>query len=54
MAVSKQKLSFYSKLQLDHIKHLSDHIDAYRTKAKSVALRKEILEKQNMRNYQSE
>jgi hypothetical protein len=54
MSVSKQKLNYYSKLQIEQIKHLKDHIDAYRTRAASVALRKEILEKQNMRNYQSE
>ena len=50
----KQKLNYYRKLQLEQIKHLSDHIDAYRTRAASVALRKEVLEKQNVRNYQSE
>ncbi len=54
MTVSKQKLNYYRKLQLEQIKHLSDHIDAYRTRAASVALRKEVLEKQNVRNYQSE
>ncbi len=54
MTNPKQKLNYYRKLQLEQIKHLSDHIDAYRTKAASVALRKEVLEKQNVRNYQSE
>ena len=54
MAIPKQKLNHFRKLQLEQIKHLSDHIDAYRTKTASVALRKEVLEKQNMRNYQSE
>ncbi len=54
MTNPKQKLNYYRKLQLEQIKHLSDHIDAYRTRAASVALRKEVLEKQNVRNYQSE
>ena len=54
MTIPKQKLNHFRKLQLEQIKHLSDHIDAYRTRAASVALRKEILEKQNVRNYQSE
>ena len=54
MTIPKQKLNHFRKLQLEQIKHLSDHIEAYRTRAASVALRKEILEKQNVRNYQSE
>ena len=54
MTNPKQKLNYYRKLQLEQIKHLSDHINAYRTRAESVALRKEVLEKQNVRNYQSE
>ena len=54
MSASKRKINHFSKLQLEHLKHLSDHIDAYRTRASSVAVRKEILEKQNVRNYQSE
>ncbi len=54
MTVPKQKLNYYRKLQLDQIKHLSDHIDDYRARAASVALRREVLEKQNVRNSQSE
>ena len=54
MTIPKQKLNHFRKLQLEQIKHLSDHIDAYRTRAASVALRREVLEKQNVRNYNSE
>ena len=54
MTIPKQKLNHFRKLQLEQIKHLSDHIDAYRTRAASVALRREVVEKQNVRNYQSE
>ena len=54
MTIPKQKLTHFRKLQLEQIKHLSDHIDAYRTRAASVALRREVLEKQNVRNYNSE
>jgi hypothetical protein len=54
MTVPKQKLNYFRKLQLEQIKHLKEHVDAYRSRVASVALRKEILEKQNVRNFQSE
>ena len=54
MTVTKQKLNYFRKLQLEQIKHLKEHVDAYRSRVASVALRKEILEKQNVRNFQSE
>ncbi len=54
MTVSKQKLNYFRKLQLEEIKYLKEHVDAYRSRAASVALRKEILEKQSVRNFQSE
>jgi len=54
MSVPKQKLNYYRKLQLSEIKRLKEHIDAYRSRVASVALRKEILDKQNVKNYQTE
>ena len=54
MSASKRRINHVSKLQLEHLKHLSDNIDAHRTRASSVAFRKEVLEKQNIRNYSSE
>ena len=41
-------------MQLTQVKYLNDMADAFQNRTKSVALRKEILEKQKKRNYQSE
>ena len=41
-------------MQLSQVKHLNDMADAYQNRSKSTALRREILQKSNMRNYQSE
>ena len=50
----KNQISKYHQFQLNQIKQLSEEAKAYRNRTKSVALRKEILDKQNIRNYQSE
>lgn len=50
----KSQLSHYQQKQLHQVKYLNDMADAYLNRSKSVALRKGILEKQKIRNYQSE
>ena len=50
----KSKLLHYQQKQLNQIKYLNDQADAFLNRTKSVALRKEILEKQKRRNYTSE
>ena len=41
-------------MQLHQAQHLSTMIDVRQSRVKSIAFRKEILEKQKTRNYQSE
>jgi len=50
----KSQLNHYQQKQLSQVKYLNEMAEAYRNRTKSVALRKEILEKQKRRNYQSE
>ena len=50
----KSQLHHYQQKQLSQVKYLNDMADAYLNRTKSVALRKEILEKQKQRNYTSE
>ena len=52
--MSSKSIKHFSKLQLNQVQHLNSMIDARQSRAKSAAFRHEILEKQNMRNYQSE
>ena len=50
----KSQLHHYQQKQLSQVKYLNDMADAYLGRTKSIALRKEILEKQKRRNYTSE
>ena len=50
----KSQLSHYQQQQLSQVKYLSDMADAHMGRTKSVALRKEILERQKRRTYNSE
>ena len=50
----KSQLNHYQKMQLSQVKYLNDMADAFQNRTKSTALRREILEKQQKRNYQSE
>ena len=52
--VFKSQLNHYQRLQLSQVKYLNDMASAFQNRTKSTALRREILEKQNRRNYQSE
>ena len=50
----KSQLNHYQRMQLSQVKYLNDMADAFQNRTKSVALRREILQKQQKRNYQSE
>ena len=50
----KSRLSHDQQKQLSQVKYLNEMAEAYQNRTKSIALRKEILEKQKRRNYQSE
>ena len=50
----KSQLNHYQQKQLSQVKYLNEQADACRNRTKSVALRKEILDKQKRRTYQSE
>ena len=52
--VFKSRLNHYQRMQLSQVKYLNDMASAFQNRTKSTALRREILEKQNRRNYQSE
>ena len=41
-------------MQLTQVKYLNDMADAFQNRTKSIHLRKEILQKQDQRNYRSE
>ena len=41
-------------MQLTQVKYLNDLADAFQNRTKSTHLRREILQKQNQRNYRSE
>ena len=50
----KESIAHYSKIQLNHIKCLHEQIEAREHKNHSLAFRAKVLEKQRMKNYQSE
>ena len=50
----KSQLNSYQRLQLSHVKYFNEAADAFQNRTKNTALRREILEKQKKRNYQSE
>ena len=50
----KSQLNHYQKMQLSQVKYLNDMADAFQNRTKSTALRRDILQKQQQRNYQSE
>ena len=50
----KSQLNHYQKMQLSQVKYLNDMADALQNRTKSTALRREILQKQQQRNYISE
>ena len=50
----KSQLNHYQRMQLTQVKYLNDMADAFSNRTKSTHLRKEILQKQDQRNYRSE
>ena len=50
----KSQLSHYQRMQLSQVKYLNDMADAFSNRTKSTHLRREILQKQDQRNYRSE
>jgi len=50
----QSQINHYQRMQLSQVKHLNDMADAYQNRSKSTALRREILQKSNQRNYQTE
>ena len=50
----KSQLNHYQRLQLSQVKYLNDMADVFQNRTKSTHLRREILQKQEQRNYRSE
>jgi hypothetical protein len=50
----KSQLNHYQRMQLSQDKYLNDMADAFQNRTKSMAMRREILQKQQRRKYQSE
>ena len=50
----KSQLNHYQRMQLTQVNYLNDMADAFQNRTKSTHLRKEILQKQEQRNYRSE
>jgi hypothetical protein len=50
----KSQLNHYQRMQLSQVKYLNDMADAFQNRTKSTHLRREILQKQEQRNYRSE
>ena len=50
----QSQLNHYQRMQLSQVKYLNDMADVFQYRSKSTQLRREILEKQNSRNYRSE
>ena len=50
----QSQLNPYQRMQLTQVKYLNDMADAFQNRSKSTALRREISQKQQSRNYQIE
>ena len=50
----KSQLNHYQRMALSQVKYLNDMADAFQNRTKSTHLRREILQKQEQRNYRSE
>ena len=50
----KSQLNHYQRMQLSQVKYLNDMADVFQNRTKSTHLRREILQKQEQRNYRSE
>ena len=52
--MTQQKINYLQKRQLNDIKYLKSKLDARKTMVESAYIRKMILEKQKINNYQNE
>ena len=50
----QSQLNHYQRMQLSQAKYLNDMAEIFQNRSKSTHLRREILQKQQSRNYQSE
>ena len=50
----KSQLNQYQRMQISQVKYLNDMADVFQNRTKSTHLRREILQKQEQRNYRSE
>jgi hypothetical protein len=50
----KSQLNHYQRMQLNQAKYLNDMAEIFQNRTKSTHMRREILQKQQQRNYQSE
>ena len=50
----KSQLNHYQRMQISQVKYLNDMADVFQNRTKSTHLRREILQKQEQRNYRSE
>ena len=50
----KSQVNHYQKMQLSQVKYLNDMADVFQNRTNSTHLRREILQKQEQRNYRSE
>ncbi len=50
----KSQLNLFQRMQLSQIKYLNDAAETFQNRTKSTHMRRDILQKQQQRNYQSE
>ena len=50
----QSQLNHYQRMQMSQVKYLNDMADVFQNRTKSTNLRREILQKQDQRNYRSE
>ena len=54
MTATKNSIAQHQKMQLERAQYINSTIEARQAKVKSVAFRRDILEKQRVNNYSSE
>ncbi len=50
----KSQFNHYQRMQLSQVKYINDMADVFQNRTKTTDLRREILQKQDQRNYRSE
>ena len=54
MPTTQGRLSYFQKMQTSRVKQLSEQAEIWNNRSKNAAIRKEFLQKQKTRNYQTE